>query len=68
MKYYKKTIYEDKELFGEKINLLSLSQKIGISQPYLIKVFKGELIVTEKQYLKLKSLIEPVKSIFKENQ
>lgn len=53
MKFYKKIILEDKsflETLG--LNVNKLSKVLGVKQPYLHKIIKGELVVSEKQYNK----------------
>lgn len=54
MKFYKKTIMEDKD-FGKQFSSVNkLARALKKSQPYMHNVMTNKTIITEKQYLKLK--------------
>lgn len=57
MKYYKKVIIEDKDLF-KGITSYALSKHTKINQAYLSRVNSGHIIVSEKQYNKLKKIVD----------
>jgi len=57
MFYNKKIKTEDTELF-EGIGDYGLAKLSGTSQPYLNAVKNGKVIISEKQYLRLKKLKE----------
>lgn len=57
MKYSKKLIIEDEGLFDGYKNVAKASKKLDVSQGYLSKVARGLLVVTEKQYLKMKKIL-----------
>jgi len=57
MYYYKKVKVEDKELFND-ITDYRLAQLAQTSQPYLNAVKNSRIIISEKQYQRLKELKE----------
>ena len=65
MKYYKTIISENKSLLNKINNLNDFSNFSGIKQPYLFKVWKGDYIVSEKQYIRIKDLIEEYNKVKK---
>lgn len=58
MRFYKKTIYEDKD-FGKLFpSVNKLSEILQVSQPYLHKVMTNQVIVSEKQYFNFQKKVE----------
>lgn len=57
LKYYKTIQTEDEIILTKVTNLFDFAKFSGIKQPYLHKVWKGDLIVSEKQYRRIKSLV-----------
>ena len=65
MKYYKTIVNENKNIIEKITNLNDFSNFSGIKQPYLHKVWKGDYVVSEKQYIRIKSLIEDYSKVKK---
>jgi|GEM_PF-5368134 len=57
MKY--KKIIEDLEINKElsKVNKAELARKVGVSKTYLYESIKGKMVVTEKFYKKVRSIL-----------
>lgn len=58
MKYYKTEIKETKNILDELKSLNDFAKFSGIKQPYLYKVWKGDLVISEKQYNRILNFIE----------
>ena len=57
MYYYEKNKIEDKHLF-ENITDYKLSRLSNLSQSYLNTIKNGKIVISKKQYLRLKKIIE----------
>ena len=57
MRYYTKVVKEDEALFN-KIRISQLAKMLGLNETYLYRVRQGKIIVSEKQYFRLKGAID----------